>query len=331
MFGFQWVQARREQELKQIHSDFSKGRLRLLVTGGAGFIGSNLVDTLVSMGHIVTVIDNESAECNQEFYWNKEAKNYKYDISDYDNIRPLFDKIDCVFHLAAESRMQPAILNPIQTIKTNVLGTSVVLQCAKEAGVSRVIYSTTSSYYGKKNKTPNTETQTEDCLNAYSVSKVAGEKLCKMYNDLYDLKTISLRYFNVYGHREPTVGQYAPVIGLFLKQNREGNRITVVGSGLQKRDFTNVEDVVRANIIAATKDLPFDAFGEAYNIGSGINYRIHDIASMINSSKITFLPPRIGEAQETLANIDKAKDILGWEPKVSLIEYLSQTIDIPNN
>jgi UDP-glucose 4-epimerase len=322
LFGFQWVQARREQELKKQNSDFSKQRLRLLVTGGAGFIGSNLVDTLVSMGHIVTVIDNESAECNEKFYWNNDAKGYKYDISDYAKIRPLFDKIDCVFHLAAESRMQPAILNPLQTIKTNVLGTATVLQCAKEAGVDRVIYSTTSSYYGKKNILPNVETQIEDCLNAYSVSKVSGEKLCKMYNDLYGLKTISLRYFNVYGHREPTVGQYAPVIGLFLKQSKEGDNITVVGNGLQKRDFTNVKDVVSANIIAATKDLPCDAFGEAYNIGSGVNHSIYDIASMIDRSKIIFVAPRIGEAEATLADISKAKSILGWEPKVSLTEYL---------
>ncbi len=322
MFGFQWVQAKKEQELKEKNSDYSTKRLRLLVTGGAGFIGSNLVDTLISMGHIVTVIDNESAECNEKFYWNKEAKNYKYDISDYAKIRPLFEKIDCVFHLAAESRMQPSILNPIQAVKTNVVGTATVLQCAMEAGIDRVIYSSTSSFYGKKNQLPNFETQTEDCLNAYSVSKIAGEKLCKMYNDLHGLKTISLRYFNVYGHREPTVGQYAPVIGLFLKQNKESNRITVVGSGLQKRDFTNVQDVVRANIIAATKELPFDAFGQAYNIGSGVNHRVYDIAAMIDSSKITFIPARIGEAEATLADISKAKDVLGWEPKVSLIEYL---------
>lgn len=297
--------------------------LKVLVTGGAGFIGSNLVDSLISIGHSVTVIDNESAECNESFYWNKEAKNYKYDIADYSKIRPLFENIDCVFHLAAESRMQPSILNPLQCIKTNVLGTANVLQCAREAGVDRVIYSTTSSYYGKSNSLPNVETQPEDCLNAYSVSKVAGEKLCKMYNDLHGLKTISLRYFNVYGHREPTKGQYAPVIGLFLRQNRDGQPITVVGDGLQKRDFTNIEDVVKANIVSATKELPKEAFGQVYNIGSGVNYKIYDIAAMINSSNISFIPPRIGEARETLANIQKAKDILGWEPKVSLVEYLS--------
>ena len=262
--------------------------LNLLVTGGAGFIGSNLVDKLISMGHSVTVIDNESAECNERFYWNKKAHNYKYDITDYNKVRPLFENIDCVFHLAAESRMQPAILNPLQSVKTNVLGTATVLQCAMEAGVDRFIYSTTSSYYGKNNSLPNVETQQEDCLNAYSVSKVSGEKLCKMYNDLHGLKTISLRYFNVYGDREPTKGMYAPVIGLFLKQNREGMPITVVGDGLQKRDFTNIDDVVEANIVAATKNLPDEAFGQAYNIGSGVNYKIYDIASMINNSKIIF-------------------------------------------
>ena len=318
--------AKKEKELKIKNSDFSEGRLRLLVTGGAGFIGSNLVDQLVAMGHIVTVVDNESAECNEKFYWNKNADNYKYDICDYEKIRPLFNKIDCVFHLAAESRIQPAMLNPIQTIKTNVDGTLNVLQCAREAGVKRVIYSSSSSYYGKKNRVPNVETQTEDCLNVYSVSKVAGEKLCKIYNDLYGLKTISLRYFNVYGDRQPTKGEYAPVIGLFLKQNKESNRITIVGNGLQKRDFTHIDDAVRANVIAATKELPWDAFGQEYNIGSGVNYNIHDVASMIDGSKITFLPARAGEAQSTLADISKAKDVLGWEPKMSLPNYISEAL-----
>lgn len=293
-----------------------------IVTGGAGFIGSNIVDKLIDMGHEVIVIDNESSEAHENFYWNEKAKNYKYDICDYEKIRPLFDNVNYVFHLAAEARIQPAIINPMQAVKTNTYGTSVVLQCSREAGVDRVIYSTTSSYYGLKNSIPNIETQQEDCLNPYSVSKVAGDKLCKMYSNLYGLKTITLRYFNVYGDRQPVKGQYAPVIGLFLKQNLEGKKMTVVGDGLQRRDFTNIKDVVDANILAATSDLPESAFGEVYNIGCGTNYAILDIANMINPGNYEFIPPRLGESRQTLANIDKAKSVLGWQPKVSLKDYI---------
>src|SRR5258705_1873445 len=159
-----------------------------LVTGGAGFIGSHLVDLLIGHGHEVVVIDNESATLNDVFYWNDRAINHKIDVVDYSAVRPLFEGIDYVFHLAAESRLQPAILNPIEAVQKNVLGTTVVLQCAREAAVERFIYSSTSSGYGL-NKPPNQEAQPDDCLNPYSVSKVFGEKLCKLFTDLYGLKT----------------------------------------------------------------------------------------------------------------------------------------------
>jgi UDP-glucose 4-epimerase len=172
--------------------------MKSLVTGGAGFIGSNLVDKLIELGHEVVVIDNESSQSNEMFYWNKKANNYKLDIRDYKNTRPLYDGVDYVFHIAAESRIQPAIENPVEAVSVNSVGTATVLQCAREAGVKRVMYSSTSSAYGK-NPIPNFETQPDDCLNPYSVSKVNGEKLCKMYTDLFGLHTIIYRYFNVYG------------------------------------------------------------------------------------------------------------------------------------
>ena len=124
--------------------------MKVIVTGGAGFIGSNIVDKLLDIGHEVIVIDNESAICHEHFYWNDKAHNYKFDICDYENIRPLFDGVDYVFHLAAEARIQPSLLNPLLTVKTNALGTSTILQCSREAGVKRVIYSSTSSAYGRK-------------------------------------------------------------------------------------------------------------------------------------------------------------------------------------
>ena len=201
--------------------------MKSLVTGGAGFIGSHLVDKLLEMGHEVVVIDSESAESNEEFYWNDKAQNYKYDIRDYEKTKPLYDGVDYVFHTAAEARIQPAILNPIEAVSVNCVGTVTVLQCAREAGVKKVIYSSTSSGYGF-NEPPNEETQRDDCLNPYSVSKVSGEKLCKMYTDLFGLPTISFRYFNVYGERQPLRGQYAPVVGIFLRQRSDGEPLTIV-------------------------------------------------------------------------------------------------------
>jgi UDP-glucose 4-epimerase len=177
--------------------------LKVLVTGGAGFIGSNLVDKLLDHGHEVTVIDNESSNSNEVFYWNKKASNHKLNICDYDAILPLFKDVDIVYHVAAEARIQPSLNNPILTAKTNTLGTCTVLQCAREAGVKRVIYSSTSSAYGRKNSTPSLETMQKDCLSPYSVTKTCGEELCKMFTDLFDLETVVFRYFNVYGERQP--------------------------------------------------------------------------------------------------------------------------------
>jgi len=297
--------------------------MNILVTGGAGFIGSNIVDSLLHLGHNVTVIDNESSGVHEKFYWNDKAKNYKYDICNYEEILPLFKNIDYVFHLAAEARIQPAIINPLLAIKTNVLGTANVLQASRENKVKRVIYSTTSSYYGRKNSLPNVETQQEDCLNPYSISKVTGDKLCKMYFDLYGLETITLRYFNVYGHREPTKGHYAPVIGLFLKQNKEGMPLTIVGDGTQRRDFTHISDVISANLLAMNVKL--NNYGEVFNVGGGKNYSILEIADMI-SSNVVFIPPRLGEAKETLSDTTKIKTQMGWEPKITITDWIKTQI-----
>ena len=290
--------------------------MKALVTGGAGFIGSNLVDKLIEINWEVVVIDNESAECNEKFYWNPKADNQKLDICDYRSTRDLYNNVDCVFHLAAESRLHPAILNPIEALTKNAVGTCTVLQCAREAGVEKVIYSSTSSAYGL-NKYPNYETDPNDCLNPYSVSKVAGEELSKMYTNLYGLKTIIFRYFNVYGERSPTTGQYAPVIGIFLRQRNLGEPLTIVGDGLQRRDFVHVQDVANANIMSAISNLEDNCYGQIYNIGSGENISILEIAKMISNNCI-HIPPRDGEARTTLACIDKVKETLEWKPKFDL-------------
>jgi len=228
-----------------------------------------------------------------------------------------------VFHLAAESRIQPTLDNPILATEVNTVGTCTILQCAKEAGVKRVVYSSTSASYGLANEIPNEEWMRTDCLNPYSVSKVAGEDFCQMYTSLFGLETVVLRYFNVYGERQPLKGQYAPVIGLFLKQKKEGNPMTIIGDGLQRRDFTYVKDVVNANFLAAHSN---HASGEIINIGTGRNYSILKIAEAIGG-EYTFIEPRKGELRESLANNSKAKKLLQWEPKANLIEWIKNQRD----
>jgi UDP-glucose 4-epimerase len=342
--------------------------MKVIVTGGCGFIGSHIVDRLIEDGLTVIVIDNESAECHEQFYHNPKAHNYKFDICDYENTRPLFEGVDYVFHLAAEARIQPSLINPLLTVRTNSLGTSTILQCAREAGVKRVIYSSTSSAYGRKHYQPQslqrssvqstgldylnnyrtqgtgywwkglTENMEDDCLTPYSVSKVSGEKMCKMYSELFGLDTVILRYFNVYGEREPTKGQYAPVIGKFLRQFACDQPMTIIGDGEQRRDFTYIKDVVDANVLCMKCEGELN--GEMFNIGTGKNYSINEIANLIsykgavcfangsggdeagNSEDRVYIPERKGESRVTLANRSKAENILGWFPKRNLEEYL---------
>ena len=291
-----------------------------LVTGGAGFIGSNLVDYLLSKGHEVVCVDNESAECNDKFYWNPNAINVKADVTDYKAMKNVFTGVDYVFHFAAEARLQPAIKNPIEAVYKNCVGTTTVLQCAREAGVKRLVYSSTSSGYGN-NSSPNIETQPDDCLNPYSASKVAAEKFCKMYSDLYGLETVVLRYFNVFGERSPTRGQYAPVIGIFQRQRDAGEPLTIVGDGTQRRDFIYVGDVARANELAALMPGVKNHLGEVFNVGSGINYSVQEIADAISDNQ-TYIPKRDGEMETTWSNIDKVNKVIGWRPEVDVLEWI---------
>ena len=298
--------------------------MKSIVTGGAGFIGSHMVDRLLDLGHEVIVIDNESSASHDQFYHNENATYYKYDIAEYDLIRPLFDNVDYVFHLAAESRIQPAIENPLLCVRTNVVGTSVILQCAREAGVKRVMYSSTSSAYGRNNEPPLREDMPEDCLNPYSVAKVAGEKMCKMYTDLFGLETVTFRYFNVYGDREPTKGQYAPVVGLFLRQCKSQQPLTIVGDGEQRRDFTHVSDIVEANVLAMN-NVPTEHLGSVFNVGTGKNHSVNELARLI-SDNVTHIPPRIGESRITLADNTKSRTVLGWNPTKQIEEYIEENL-----
>lgn len=296
--------------------------MKYLVTGGAGFIGSNLVDELINNGNEVTCIDNESAESNSKFYWNDKAKNYPINICDYSSLSWVFnrEKPQIVFHAAAEARIQPTIDAPQLACDVNFVGTCNVLQACKENNVTRCVYSSTSSSYGLKNEIPLSEDMPRDCLTPYSVAKAAGEDLCKVYYKIYGVQTVTLRYFNVYGDREPIKGHYAPVIGRFLRQKREGIPMTVVGDGLQSRDFTHISDTIGANMLASTTQNK-EAFGNVFNIGTGKNYTILQVASIIGGEYV-HVPERKGEARHTLANISRSKRILGYEPKIDLKKYI---------
>lgn len=291
-----------------------------LVTGGAGFIGSNLVDELIEQGHEVVCVDNEASTTTDSYHWNRHADNYKVDICNASVMKGLFKGVDFVFHLAAESRIGVTMENPVKAFMTNVVGTANVLQFARENGVRRVMYSSTSSAYGG-NSAPNSETQPDDCLNPYSVSKAAGEKACSMYWRLFGLETVIFRYFNIYGPREPRKGQYAPVIGIFARQRAAGEPLTIVGDGLQRRDFTHVRDVVRANMLAATAQISHEDLGTVLNVGTGRNHSILDLARMM-SNTISFIPERPGEMRETLADNTKIRRVLGWTPTVVFEEYV---------
>tara|TARA_Y100000310_G_scaffold342207_1_gene444291 strand:+ start:1564 stop:2472 length:909 start_codon:yes stop_codon:yes gene_type:complete len=301
--------------------------MKALVTGGAGFIGSNLVDELIKQGHEVIVVDDESAESNSQFYWNDKAQNYSVDICNKEQLDLIFkkNKPEYVFHLAAFSRIPPSIKDPLKSCQVNFIGTCNLLQCCRNHRVKRIMYSGTSAAYGLKNQPPLTEDMERDCLNPYSVSKTAAEDLIKMYYTLFGLECIMFRYFNIYGERQPLKGQYAPVIGIFLRQKEAGEQLTIVGDGTQRRDFTHVSDVVSANIMASETDNP-DAIGEIFNIGTGKNYSVLDIANMIHHNQ-TNIPPREGEAKTTLADVSKIKNMIGWEAKVNTEDWIKQELE----
>lgn len=302
--------------------------VKAIVTGGCGFIGSHIVDRLINDNYEVEVIDNESAIANERFYYNEKAKYHKLDVADYATTRKIYDDAKYVFHCAAESRINQTIDNPLLAFRTNVVGTATVLQCSREADVRTVLYSSTSSAYGLINSPPLHERMPEDCLNPYSVSKVAGEKACMMYNQLFGLKTVIFRYFNVYGPREPIKGPYAPVVGLFLRQKLAGESLTITGNGQQSRDFVHVYDVVNANIMAMNPDILH--VDPIYNVGTGKKYSVLQLAKMIDDN-IKFIPPRMGEARETLADNKRIKETFGWKPTEDLEAYIRKMKNGFNN
>ncbi len=288
--------------------------MKSLVTGGAGFIGSNLVEKLLEQGDMVVVVDNESANTHKETYWNDDAINITMDVND-PAMKNAVTGIDRIFHLAADISIQYSIENPVGTYANNVHGLLNVLEIARTQGIKKVVFSSTAAIYGLTDKVC-VETDTPDPLNPYSVSKLAGEHLMKMYNDLYGIQTVSLRYFNVYGPRQSDTGQYAPVVGIFQKQKAQNSALTIVGDGKQTRDFIHVSDIAAANILVSELDVT-----GVYNVGTGVEYSVNQIANMISSVQRN-IPSRVGEAKRSLADSSKIRS-LGWEPKVKLEDWVN--------
>jgi len=293
---------------------------KILVTGGAGFIGSHLVDKLVEGGHQVLVLDNFSTGKKENL--NKTAEIHDLDICDFERISPLFKGVDFVFHLAAIPRVPLSVENPIETTRVNILGTVNVFKAGFDAKVKRIIFASSSSVYGNQEKLPLKEAMVPDPVSPYGLQKLTGEKFAKLFTGLYKLPIISLRYFNVYGPRIDFNSGYSLVIGRFLKQKAEGKPLTIFGDGEQTRGFCYVDDVVRANILAMESERLKG--GEVINIGSETSHSINYLAKLIGG-KVKYLPPREGDVLHTKADITLARELLGWEPKISLEEGVRMT------
>lgn len=297
--------------------------MKYVITGGAGFIGSNLVERLVKEGNEVHVIDNFSFGKLENC--NKKAHYYNIDLSqksNFDQVKEVCKNADSVFHLACIARVQPSIKNPVEYEMNNTISTVNILKASVESNVRRFIYSSSSSVYGNQTNLPLKEDFKTNPLSPYGAQKLYGEILCKTFSKVYGLETVSLRYFNVYGEKQNIDGAYALVIGIFLNQRFNEKSLTVRGDGSQRRDFTYVGDVVRANILASKSE--HVGSGEIINIGNGKNKSINEIASYVGG-KIKYIEPVL-EPFETLADNLKAKKLLNWEPKQDVKSWIKDYI-----
>ena len=293
--------------------------MKYVVVGGAGFIGSHIVDKLVEQNHEVVIIDNLSTGKMENV--NPKASVEYIDISNVNecpNMVEIMSGADALFLLAAKARVQPSIENPVEYETNNTIGTLNVLKCASDAGVRRVVYSASSSAYGNTEKLPSNESDPINPLSPYGAQKYYGEVMCKMFSEVYGLETVSLRYFNIYGERQNVGGAYAMVIGIFADQKLRGEVMTINGDGEQRRDFTYVGDVVNANILASQSENVGN--GEVINIGNGDNRSINDIADMIGGERIHREP--VIEPKETLADNSLAEKLLGWKPTQNIEDWV---------
>ncbi len=286
---------------------------KVLVTGGLGFVGSNLVDELVKRGDCdVTVIDNLSSESSS---WEYNVPGVAYcigDVRDLDENTFLGTNFDVIYHLAANARIQPSFQKPLEYFEIDALGTNKVLELARKCN-AKVVYAGSSSAFGGP------------MLNPYAFAKYTGEQLCEMYSKVFGVSTVIARFFNVYGKRQPVTGQWATVVGVFERQYRENKPLTVTGDGTQRRDFTNISDIVDG-FIALSEGRHS---GEMYQLGTGKNYSITELAQLF-SEKIEYIPKRPGEADVTLADWKPVYEATGWKAKVAIADYVKKYKDSLN-
>jgi UDP-glucose 4-epimerase len=288
---------------------------KCLVTGGAGFIGSNLVNELINRGDEVVSIDNLST--GKEKNLNPKAKFIKADLRNLEEIKSHFTGVDYVFHTAALARVQPSIEDPIKYNDHNVNGVLNVLVASKDAKVKKLVYSASSSAYGNNEDGPQSEDMQGIPMSPYGLQKFIGELYCRLFSRIYKLPTVCLRYFNVYGKNMVLEGAYASVIGIFGKQRMENKELTIVGDGEQKRCYTYVDDIVRANILASESNI---SNGRPINTGNSREFSVNKIAEMIGGVT-TNIPTRI-EPKRNLCDNSLAKELLGWEPTMDLEEWI---------
>jgi UDP-glucose 4-epimerase len=295
--------------------------MKCIVTGGAGFIGSNLVDKLIDDGHEVVIFDDLSTGFEENI--NSKATFHKVDISNMDDYYPYyFNDVDVIFHLACLARVQPSIENPMEYHNVNVNGTLNVLEMARKFNIKRFVFSSSSSVYGdvEEKDLPTTEESNLNPMSPYALHKLIGEQYCKLYSKLYDLETVCLRYFNVYGERQNTEGAYCLVMGVFAGQLLNGEPMTINGDGTQRRDFTYVGDVVDANIKCAITKMKWA--GDVINIGAGDNRSVNDVADLLGSKRVHRDP--VIEPRKTLAHNGKASFILNWKPTQNFEEWVTK-------
>jgi UDP-glucose 4-epimerase len=299
--------------------------MKAIVTGGCGFIGSHLTELLINKDFEVIVIDNLSNGRldNIKHIKSKKLEVIIEDINNYDKIYKYFKGVDYVFHLAALADIVPSIENPVKYHNSNVNGTISILEASRKNNISKFIYAASSSCYGIPEEYPTKENAKINTKYPYATTKYLAEEYVMNWNKIYDLPTVSLRFFNVYGTRSRTSGTYGAVFGVFLAQKINKKPFTIVGDGEQTRDFTYVTDVANACFCAAEDK---KSVGKIYNVGSGNTYSINYLTSLLRGEKV-FIPKRPGEPDCTFADISKIKKDLGWEPKIGLEDGVKKMLD----
>ena len=303
--------------------------MKTVVTGGAGFIGSNLVELLLEEGHAVLILDDLSTGKHanvSNFLGRRDCRFVKGSITDLRLLKEVFQDVECVFHQAAIPSVQRSVENPRATHEANVNGTLNVLLAARDCGVEKVIYASSSSVYGDTPTLPKHEEMLPTPKSPYAVSKLTGEYYCRVFAEVYGLQTVSLRYFNVYGPRQDPYSEYAAVIPRFITRILAHLPPVIYGDGTQTRDFTFVKDVARANLLAAERD----AEG-VFNIACGVRISVNELASRIMELigvelEMRYDEPRPGDIKDSLADITRAREALGFQPEFALTDGLEETI-----